>query len=72
MIASDYMTALRTDDFAARPRILETAFDDGAVSPDEWALLSIYALTLNTIDSAKATLAAIEALIESGDGDDDA
>lgn len=72
MIASDYMTALRTDDLAARPRILDAAFDDGAVSPDEWALLSIYALTLNTRDSAKATLAAIEELIESGDGDDDA
>lgn len=48
MIASDYMTALRTDDLAARPRILETAFDDGAVSPDEYRVLSAYALTLST------------------------
>lgn len=72
MIASDYMTALRTDDLMARARIVEAAYDDGAVSSDEWALLSIYALTLNTIDSAKATLEAIEVLIESGDGDDDA
>lgn len=72
MIASDYMVALRTDDLLARARIVESALDDGAVSPDEWALLSIYALTLNTIDSANTTLAAIEVLIESGDGDDDA
>lgn len=69
MIASDYMTALRTDDFAARPRILETAFDDGAVSPDEYRVLSAYALTLNTLDSVKATLPVIEALIGSGDDD---
>lgn len=69
MIASDYMVALRTDDLMARARIVESALDDGAVSPDEWALLSIYALTLNTIDSAKATLSAIEALIGSGDDD---
>ena len=69
MIASDYMTALRTDDFAARPRILETAFDDGAVSPDEYRVLSTYALTLNTLDSVKATLPVIEALIGSGDDD---
>lgn len=72
MIASDYMVALRTDDLEARVRILEAAYDDGAVSPDEWALLSAYELTLNTIDSAKATLAAIEVVIEGGDGDDDA
>lgn len=69
MIASDYMVALRTDDLMARARIVESALDDGAVSPDERALLSIYALTLNTIDSAKATLSAIEALIGSGDDD---
>ncbi len=69
MIASDYMVALRTDDLMARARILEAAYDDGAVSPDEWALLSVYALTLNTIDSAKAALSAIEALIGSGDDD---
>lgn len=69
MIASDYMTALRTDDFAARPRILDTAFDDGAVSPDEYRVLSAYALTLNTLDSVKATLPVIEALIGSGDDD---
>lgn len=69
MIASDYMVALRTDDLAARARIVEAAYDDGAVSPDEWALLSAYALTLNTIDSAKAALSAIEALIGSGDDD---
>lgn len=69
MIASDYMVALRTDDLAARERIVETAYDDGAVSPDEWAMLSVYALTLNTIDSAKAALSAIEALIGSGDDD---
>lgn len=72
MIASDYMTALRTDDLAARARILEAAFDDGAVSPDEYRVLSAYALTLNTLDGVKATLAAIEVVIESGDGDDDA
>lgn len=70
MIASDYMTALRTDDLAARARILEAAFDDGAVSPDEYRVLSAYALTLNTLDSVKATLPVIEALI--GCGDDDA
>ena len=69
MIASDYMTALRTDDFAARARILETALDDGAVSPDEYRVLSAYALTLNTLDSVKATLPVIEALIGSGDDD---
>lgn len=69
MIASDYMTALRTDDLAARARILETAFDDGAVSPDEYRVLSAYALTLNTLDSAKATLLVIEALIGSDDDD---
>ena len=69
MIASDYMTALRTDDFAARERILETALDDGAVSPDEYRVLSAYALTLNTLDSVKATLPVIEALIGSGDDD---
>lgn len=69
MIASDYMTALRTDDLAARARILETAFDDGAVSPDEYRVLSAYALTLNTLDSVKATLPVIEALIGSGDDD---
>lgn len=72
MIAYDYMIALRTDDLMARVRIVESALNDEAVSPDEGALLWIYALTLNTRDSAKATLAAIEALIESGDGDDDA
>lgn len=72
MIASDYMVAMRTDDIMARARKVKAAYDDRAVSPDEWALLSMYALTLNTIDSAKATLAAIEDLIESGDGDDDA
>lgn len=70
MIASDYMTALRTDDLAARARILEAAFDDGAVSPDEYRVLSAYALTLNTLDGVKATLPVIEALI--GCGDDDA
>lgn len=70
MIASDYMTALRTDDLAARPRILEAAFDDGAVSPDEYRVLSAYALTLNTLDGVKVTLPVIEALI--GCGDDDA
>ena len=70
MIASDYMTALRTDDLVARARILETAFDDGAVSPDEYRVLSAYALTLNTLDSVKATLPVIEALI--GCDDDDA
>lgn len=69
MIASDYMTALRTDDLAARARILETAFDDGAVSPDEYRVLSAYALTLNTLDSVKETLPVIEALIGSGDDD---
>lgn len=69
MIASDYMTALRTDDLAARARILEAAFDDGAVSPDEYRVLSAYALTLNTLDSVKATLPVIEALIGSGDND---
>lgn len=69
MIASDYMTALRTDDLAARARILEAAFDDGAVSPDEYRVLSAYALTLNTLDSVKATLPVIEALIGSGDDD---
>ena len=69
MTASDYMTALRTDDLKARARIVETAYDDGAVSPDEWAMLSVYALTLNTIDSPKAALSAIEALIGSGDDD---
>lgn len=69
MKASDYMTALRTDDLAARPRILDTAFDDGAVSPDEYRVLSAYALTLNTLDSVKATLPVIEALIGSGDDD---
>ena len=72
MIAYDYMIALRTDDLMARVRIVESALNDEAVSPDEWVVLSAYALTLNTIDSAKATLAAIEVLIESGDGDDDA
>lgn len=69
MIASDYMTALRTDDLAARARILETAFDDGAVSPDEYRVLSAYALTLSTLDNVKATLPVIEALIGSGDDD---
>lgn len=69
MIASDYMTALRTDDLAARARILETAFDDGAVSPDEYRVLSAYALTLHILDSVKATLPVIEALIGSGDDD---
>lgn len=69
MIASDYMTALRTDDLAARARILETAFDDGAVSPDEYRVLSAYALTLNTLDSVKVTPPVIEALIGSGDDD---
>lgn len=69
MIASDYMTALRTDDLAARARILETAFDDGAVSPDEYRVLSVYALTLNALDSVKATLSVIEDLIGSGDDD---
>lgn len=69
MIASDYMTALRTDDLAARARILETAFDDGTVSPDEYRVLSADALTLNTLDSAKATLLVIEALIGSDDDD---
>ena len=69
MIASDYMTALRTDDLAARARILETALDDGAVSPDEFRVLSAYALTLNTLDSVKATLPVIETLIGSGDND---
>lgn len=69
MIASDYMTALRTDDLAARARILEAAFDDGAVSPDEYRVLSAYALTLSTLDNVKATLPVIEALIGSGDDD---
>lgn len=69
MIASDYMTALRTDDLAARARILKTAFDDGEVSPDEYRVLSAYALTLHTLDSVKATLPVIEALIGSGDDD---
>ena len=69
MIASDYMTALRTDDISARARILETALDDGAVSPDEYRVLSVYALTLNTLDSVKETLPVIEALIGSGDDD---
>ena len=69
MIASDYMTALRTDDLAARARILEAAFDDGAVSPDEYRVLSAYALTLSTLDTVKATLPVIEALIGSGDDD---
>lgn len=69
MIASDYMTALRTDDLAARARILETAFDDGEVSPDEYRVLSAYALTLHILDSVKATLPVIEALIGSGDDD---
>ena len=69
MIASDYMTALRTDDLAARARILEAAFDDGAVSPDEYRVLSAYALTLSTLDNVKATLPVIETLIGSGDND---
>ena len=69
MIASDYMTALCTDDLAARARILETALDDGAVSPDEYRVLTAYALTLSTLDSVKATLPVIEALIGSGDDD---
>lgn len=69
MIASDYMTALRTDDLAARARILEAAFDDGAVSPDEYRVLSAYALTLSTLDNVKETLPVIEALIGSGDDD---
>ena len=69
MIASDYMTALRTDDLAARARILEAAFDDGAVSPDEYRVLSAYALTLSTLDNVKATLPVIESLIGSGDDD---
>ena len=69
MIASDYMTALRTDDLAARARILETAFDDGAVSPDEYRVLSAYALTLSTLDNVKATLPVIEALIRRGEDD---
>ena len=69
MVGSDFLTALRTDDLAARARILETAFVDGAVSPDEYRVLSAYALTLHILDSVKATLPVIEALIGSGDDD---
>ena len=69
MIASDYMVALRTDDLTARAHILETDYDDGAVSPDEYRVLSAYALTLHILDSVKATLPVIEALIGSGDDD---